>query len=80
MNTGQSNSKLGKLADPAAEGDGAAVLLGHDVVTDREAKAGAFPGWPGCEERLKELVLDLGWNADAVVAYLDLNRIAEILR
>jgi hypothetical protein len=54
------------------------VLLGHDVVADREAEAGSLASRFGRKERLKELVLDLGWNADAVVADADLDRITEI--
>jgi len=56
------------------------VLLGHDVVTNRESKARALTGGLGRKERLKQLVFDLGRNADAIVAHLDLDRIAEIPR
>ena len=38
------------------------MLLGHNIVADREAEAGAFASRFGGEERLKELVLDLGRN------------------
>jgi len=54
------------------------MLLGHDVVADREAKAGPFAGRLRREERLEQLVLDLRGNADAVVADTDLDYIAEI--
>ena len=56
------------------------MLLGHDVVADREPEAGPLAGRLGREERLKQLVLDLGRNADAVVADADLDCIAEISR
>src|SRR6516165_7294060 len=56
------------------------MLLGHDVVADRESKARALTGGLGRKERLKQLVFDLGRNADAIVAHLDLDRIAEIPR
>jgi hypothetical protein len=42
------------------------MLLGHDVVANREAEAGPFPGRLGREKRLEQLVLDLRWNPDAV--------------
>ena len=76
----QSNGELSELADLAIDGDRAAMLLGHDVVADRKAEAGAFAGWLGREEGLKELVLDLRGNAGAVVVDADFNRIAEIPR
>jgi hypothetical protein len=55
------------------------VLLGHDVVADREAESGSLAGWPGGKERLKELVLDLGRNAGAVVVDTEFNGEAEFL-
>ena len=78
MRARQSNGELGELADPAIDGDGAAVLLRHDVIADREAKAGAFAGRLGRKERLEELVLDLSSNSDAVVAHPHLDHIAEV--
>src|SRR5215471_13951451 len=54
------------------------MLLGHDVVADREAEPGSFAGRLRGEERLKELVFDLRWYANAVVADVDFNRIAQI--
>src|SRR5262249_5966803 len=54
------------------------MLLGHDVVADRKAEARPFAGRFRGEERLKELVFDLRWNANAVVADGDFNRIAQI--
>src|SRR5262249_43014152 len=54
------------------------MLLGHDVVADRKAETGALAGRLGGEERLKELVFDLLWNANAVVADVYFNRIAQI--
>ena len=77
---GRSNGELSEIADLAVDGDRAAMLLGHDVIADREAEAGAFTSRLGREERLKELVLDLGWYAGAVVTDADFNRIAEIPR
>src|SRR5262249_13718225 len=54
------------------------MLLGHDVVADRKAEARPFAGRFRGEERLKELVVDLRWNANAVVADVDFDRIAQI--
>src|SRR5262245_64270001 len=78
MPAGQSDGELRVLADPAVDLDRAAVLLGHDVIANRETKPGSFAGRLRGEERLKELVFDFRWNADAVVADVDFNRIAQI--
>src|SRR5262249_39545132 len=47
-------------------------------VADREAETRAFAGRLRGEEWLKKLVFDLRWNANAVVADVDFNRIAQI--
>jgi hypothetical protein len=44
------------------------MLLRHDVIADRETESRAFTGRLGREERLEQLVLDLGWDTGAVVA------------
>src|SRR6516162_7013594 len=54
------------------------MLLGHDVVADRKPEARPLARRLRGEERLKELVFDLRWNANAVVADVDFNRIAQI--
>ena len=54
------------------------MLLGHNVVANRKAEARSFAGRLRGEERLKELVFDFWWNATAVVADVDFNRIAQI--
>ena len=56
------------------------MLLGHDVVADRETETGALAGRLGGEKRLEQLVLDIGGNTDAVIPYPDFHRIAEIAR
>ena len=56
------------------------MLLGHDVVADRETKAGPLAGWLRREERLKELILDFRRDARAVVTHMHLDRITEIPR
>src|SRR6516225_7164026 len=54
------------------------MLLGHDVVADGKPEAGALAGRLGGEEWLKQLVFDLRWNANTVVADVDFNCIAQI--
>src|SRR5215813_12461864 len=80
MPAGQSDGELRVLADPAIDLYCAAMLLGHDVVADREAKASSFAGRLGCEEWLKKLVLDLRGNADAIIADTNFHCISEISR
>jgi|SRR5271163_3331263 len=72
--------KLGERAHFAVDLDRAAMLLRDDVVADREAKPGALAGRLRGEERLEQLVLDLGRDADAVVADTHLDRVAQIAR
>ena len=55
------------------------MLLHDDVVSDRQAKAGALSGGLGREERIEHLFLHLGRNAGAVVANPDLHAVAEVL-
>ena len=62
--------------DLAVDRDRAAVLLGDDVVGDRQAEAGAFAGRLGGEERLEQLVADVLGDAGAVVAHADFHRVA----
>ena len=54
--------------------------MGYDVIADRQAETGSFAGRLRREKRLKELVLDVGRNADAVVANADFNSLSEISR
>ena len=49
----QPHRELGEVADFAIDRDGAAVLLGYDLVADRQPKPGALAGWLGREERLE---------------------------
>src|SRR5215469_11968968 len=55
VSAGQSNRELREIADLAVDSNRTAMLLGLDVVADREAKAGAFASRLGREEWLKEL-------------------------
>jgi hypothetical protein len=59
------------LVNLAVHADSAAVLLYHDVVSDGQAKACALDRWFGAEERLEQLVPDIGLYTDAVIAYSD---------
>src|SRR3974390_274641 len=54
------------------------MLFHDDVVTDGEAKPGAFPGRFSCEERREQLPLHLRRNTRAIVADTDLYPVAEI--
>jgi len=56
------------------------MLLGHDVVADREAEAGSLADRFGREERLKMLVFDLRWDTGAIVTDSDFDLIAKIAR
>src|SRR5579863_9560162 len=78
ISTGQSDRELGELADAAVDLDRTTVLLGHDVIADREAEPGALAGRLGREERLEQLIPDFVRNADAVVSHRDLDRVTEV--
>src|SRR6476619_1134351 len=56
------------------------MLLDDDVVSDGKAEAGAFSGWFGCEEGIEHFLLNLGRNADAIVANRNRHAVAEVLR
>src|SRR5258708_37026018 len=75
---GQTYCEFGERAELAIDADRAAMLLGHDVVTDRRAGAGAFAGWFGRKERLEQLVSDLARDAGPVVAPPYFDGLAEI--
>ena len=64
---GRTILKLGKFTGLSIDLDRPAMLLDDDVVTDRQAKTGAFPGRFGGEERIEHLFLHLGRNAGAVI-------------
>jgi hypothetical protein len=66
MCAGQADREFCKFADSAVDGNRAAVLLGDDVVADRKPEPGAFAGGLGGEERLEQLVPELGRDADAI--------------
>jgi len=76
--TRQTDRKFCEFAELAVDGDRAAMLLGNNVVADREAEPGALAGWLGRKERLEQFVPDLGRDAGAVGAHADLNLRAEV--
>ena len=76
----QADGELGERAGFALHRDGATMLLGDNVVADRQAEPGAFAGRLGGEEGLKELVLDLGRDAGTVIANPHLYGLAQIAR
>ena|ERR1044071_4589482 len=49
----QSDDEFSELADLAVDLDGATVLLGYDVVADRQPQTGPFASGFGREKRLK---------------------------
>ena len=63
----QPHRELGEVTDFAIDRDGAAVLLGYDLVADRQSKPGALAGRLGREERLEQLVPVFQGNTDAIV-------------
>ena len=54
------------------------VLHRDDGVGDRQVEAAALAGWLGAEERLLQLVPDVGRNAGAVVPHVDFHRLTGI--
>jgi hypothetical protein len=56
------------------------VLLGDNVVTERETKAGSFAGRLGREEWIEHLFPHFGRDAAAVIANPDLDAVAEVSR
>jgi len=75
----QLNPELGQFANLAVNPDRAAVLLGDDVVADRQAKPGTLAGRLGSEKGLEQaLFLDVPPDAGDRCRARCLNRIAQI--
>jgi hypothetical protein len=68
------------LALFAVDCDRAAMLLGDDVVADRQAEPRALARRLGGEERLEQFVSDRRRNSHAIVAHPDLDRVALLMR
>ena len=75
----ENDPKFGELAGLGIDLYRPAMLLDDDVVTDGQAEPGPFTGRLCREERIEQLLLHLGWNAGAVVAYPDFDPVAEVL-
>jgi len=74
----QPHRELGEVTDFAVDRDSAAVLLGYDLVADRQSKPGALSGRLGREKGLEQLVPVFRRNADAIVAHPDFDAFAEL--
>ena len=55
------------------------MLLDDDIVTDGQAKPGAFSGRLGGEERVEHLFLHLRRDAGSIVPNRYFNTVAEVL-
>src|SRR5262249_41015012 len=53
--------------------------LDYDVVTDREAEAGAPSSWLSCKEWIEHLFLHVRRNTGPVIADYDFDTIAKVL-
>src|SRR6516162_2223366 len=78
--TWQAHDELGIDPGFALDLDRAAMLLGHDVIADRQTKPGSFACRLRREEWLKQLVLDFRLDADAVIANPDFDLVAPMSR
>src|ERR1700676_996528 len=76
----QAEGELGERAGLAIDRDRDALLLRDDVVADREPEARALARRLRREEGLEEPIAVFGWDADTVVAQLNLDRVAQIPR
>src|SRR6516225_10239659 len=74
----QPHRELGEVADFAVNRDGAAVLLGYDLVADRQPKPGALAGRFGREEWLEQFLLVFRRNPGAIVTNSDLDSVAKV--
>jgi hypothetical protein len=75
---GQNDPDFGELAELGIDVDCAGMLLDDDVVTDGEAKAGAFSSRFGREERVEHLFFHVRRDASAVIADPDFYTIAKV--
>src|SRR6516225_2973092 len=73
----QSHRELGEVTDFTVDRDGATVLLGDDLVADRQSKPGTLAGRLGREERLEQLVPVFQGNTHAIVTHPDFDAFAE---
>ena len=64
---GQADREFGELAEPAIDLDRAAVLLGDDVMGDRQTEPGAFAGGFCIWRAANLLIRKHGANADLML-------------
>src|SRR6516165_5398375 len=76
--TRQNNADLSILAGVRVNLDRSRMLFDNDVVSDGQAKAGAFACGLCREEGIEHLFPDLGRYSDAVVANPNLNFVTEV--
>src|SRR3974377_610469 len=60
--------ELGEVAGFVIDCDGAAMLLGYDLVADRQAKSRTFAGRLGRKEGLEQFLPILRRNTDPIVS------------
>jgi hypothetical protein len=75
----QNDPKFGEFAGLRIDLNRPTMLLDDDVVTDRQAQPSPFTGGLCRKERVEQLLLHLGRDAGAVVAYPDFDAVAEAL-
>src|SRR5215469_3490268 len=75
---GQADRKLGEFALLAVDVYRTTMLLGDNVIGERQTKPGAFPSRLCRQKRLEQFVPDFGRDAGAVVAHPNFNSDAEI--
>src|SRR5205085_898335 len=76
----QTYREFGERAGFAVDLDRAAMLLGDDVVADRQTESCPFAGRLGREEWLEQLVANVRRDAGPVVAHPYFDSLAEIAR
>jgi len=54
------------------------MLLGHNVITDRETETCALPGWFRCKERLEQPVSNIRGYANTIIPDTDLNGFTKV--
>ena len=67
--TWQAYCEFGERTGFAVDADRPTMLLGYNIVADRQSEPGTFPGRLGRKERLEQLVPDLGRDTDPIVAH-----------
>ena len=74
----QAHREFGEVTNFAVDRDGAAVLLGYNLVADRQPKPSALAGRLCREERLKQFIPVFYRNTDAIVTHPNLDAFAKL--